>query len=255
MNTVPTATTWPAGKSAGSLQVVAVSPLRAAILPLIFTVGLPILMVALLAGGFWKRGPGWRRQMGRRVVGRAVDGRRRLPLDVDVAAQIAVDDAGKGVWQGRRHRWRTRDDDDMGVGGDDPVALFGGRLAHGSVDIDGCTLDVQRSAGFDVESRPGLDFGVGGGLDFHLPGLELDRSLRRRQADVLVAVMVIVLLAVSKTMLFFSLLSMISIFSLPSSSFRRTRWPLRDRIRRKAFLPSALSAGGLSLPFQRPPRT
>jgi hypothetical protein len=51
MDTVPTAITWPAGKSAGSLQVIAVSPLRAAIFPLIFTVGLPILIVALFDGG------------------------------------------------------------------------------------------------------------------------------------------------------------------------------------------------------------
>src|SRR5512146_474216 len=56
--TVPTAMTVPAGRSAGSLQVVAVSPFRAALLPLIFTVALPILMVALFAGGFWNEVPG-----------------------------------------------------------------------------------------------------------------------------------------------------------------------------------------------------
>src|SRR6185369_13702144 len=50
--TVPAATTVPAGRSDGSLQVPAMSPLRAAALPLIFTVGLPILIVPLLAGDF-----------------------------------------------------------------------------------------------------------------------------------------------------------------------------------------------------------
>ena len=52
MNTVPTAITCPTGKSSGSLHVSAMSPLRAAILPLILTVGLPTVIVALLAGGF-----------------------------------------------------------------------------------------------------------------------------------------------------------------------------------------------------------
>jgi hypothetical protein len=42
------------GKSIGSLQVRAMSPALAAILPLILTVGLPIRIVALLDGGFWK---------------------------------------------------------------------------------------------------------------------------------------------------------------------------------------------------------
>src|SRR6185436_13843125 len=56
--TVPAATTVPAGRFAGSLQVSATSPLRAAALPLIFTVGLPTLIVALLAGGLWNAVPG-----------------------------------------------------------------------------------------------------------------------------------------------------------------------------------------------------
>src|ERR1035441_3410010 len=58
INTVPTAMTCPTGKSEGSLQVFAVSPLRAAIFPLIFTVGLPILMVALFEGGLENPVPG-----------------------------------------------------------------------------------------------------------------------------------------------------------------------------------------------------
>ena len=52
IKTVPTATTFPTGASVGSLQVSATSPFRAAFLPLMFTVGLPILMVALFGGGF-----------------------------------------------------------------------------------------------------------------------------------------------------------------------------------------------------------
>src|SRR4051794_24198428 len=58
MLTVPAATTLPSGASAGSLHVIAVSPLRAACLPPIFTVALPICMVALLAGGLWNDTPG-----------------------------------------------------------------------------------------------------------------------------------------------------------------------------------------------------
>src|SRR5207244_8038701 len=50
--TVPTAITVPAGKSTGSLQVCAVSPLRAAGLLLIMTVALPIMICPLLLGGF-----------------------------------------------------------------------------------------------------------------------------------------------------------------------------------------------------------
>src|SRR5689334_401900 len=51
MFTVPTATTDPTGASTGSLQVKAVSPLRAAAFLLMKTVLLPLMMVALLAGG------------------------------------------------------------------------------------------------------------------------------------------------------------------------------------------------------------
>src|SRR5262249_32703141 len=52
-STVPTAITFPTGWSAGSLHVSAVSPMRAAALPLIFTFWLPTLIVALFFGGFW----------------------------------------------------------------------------------------------------------------------------------------------------------------------------------------------------------
>src|SRR5215471_17764848 len=56
--TLPTAITVPAARSVGSLQVRALSPFRAAGLPLIITVALPCWMVALLVGGFWKLVPG-----------------------------------------------------------------------------------------------------------------------------------------------------------------------------------------------------
>ena len=68
-------------------------------------------------------------------------------------------------------------------------------------------------------------------------------------------VIVSVFSEVSMTMLFFSLLSMISIFSFPSSSVRRMTWPLRDLITRTLFLPSALSAGGVSVQFHNAPTT
>ena len=58
MKTVPTEITCPTGKSAGSLQVVAISPLRAAAFPLIITLRLPTIIVPLLAGDFWNAVPG-----------------------------------------------------------------------------------------------------------------------------------------------------------------------------------------------------
>src|SRR5262249_31617685 len=57
MFTVPTAITVPTGRSTGSLQVLAVSPLRAAGLLLMLTVVLPLIMVALLLGGLTKVPP------------------------------------------------------------------------------------------------------------------------------------------------------------------------------------------------------
>src|SRR5206468_1880144 len=56
--TVPTATTVPTGRSDGSLQVRALSALRARGLPLTFTVWLPSWTVALFAGGRWNAVPG-----------------------------------------------------------------------------------------------------------------------------------------------------------------------------------------------------
>src|SRR4051794_23993344 len=57
MVTVPAATTVPTGRSVGSLQVLAVSPARAAALPLIVTVRLPVVIVPLLLGGLTKLPP------------------------------------------------------------------------------------------------------------------------------------------------------------------------------------------------------
>ena len=50
--------TVPTGRSAGSLHVLALSPLRAAALPLIFTVGLPMTIFPWFFGGFEKLTPG-----------------------------------------------------------------------------------------------------------------------------------------------------------------------------------------------------
>lgn len=52
------ASTVPDGKSTGSLQVIAVSPARPAIFPLINTVELPRRMVARFKGGLEKLVPG-----------------------------------------------------------------------------------------------------------------------------------------------------------------------------------------------------
>jgi hypothetical protein len=58
MSTVPTATTCPAGRSLGSLQVRLGSPLRAAGLPLTKTVVLPSITSPRFLGGLWN-GPPW----------------------------------------------------------------------------------------------------------------------------------------------------------------------------------------------------
>jgi hypothetical protein len=57
METVPVAWTVPAGSGAGSLQVIAVSPDRAAGLELIKTVELPLIMSAWFRGGTTKVPP------------------------------------------------------------------------------------------------------------------------------------------------------------------------------------------------------
>src|SRR5271166_4484967 len=68
-------------------------------------------------------------------------------------------------------------------------------------------------------------------------------------------VIVMEFLEVSITMLFFWLLSMISMVSFPSSSLSFTTCPLRDLIMRTSFLPSSLVTGGASLPFHSAPNT
>src|ERR1700737_4649506 len=57
ISTVPTATIEPTGSGAGSLQVVAVSPARAAGFLLMSTVPLPLMIVALFVGGTTKVPP------------------------------------------------------------------------------------------------------------------------------------------------------------------------------------------------------
>jgi len=55
--TVPTAMTLPMGRGAGSLQVIAVSPFRAAGLPLIMTDVLPMMICPWFVGGTWNGPP------------------------------------------------------------------------------------------------------------------------------------------------------------------------------------------------------
>jgi len=57
MKTVPTATTVPIGKSAGSLHVLALSPFLAAGLLFMNTPVLPTMTFPWFVGGFWKLGP------------------------------------------------------------------------------------------------------------------------------------------------------------------------------------------------------
>lgn len=57
IRTVPVATTVPTGASTGSLQVMAVSPFRAAGLPLMNTVELPFMICPIFVGGFEKDPP------------------------------------------------------------------------------------------------------------------------------------------------------------------------------------------------------
>ena len=83
------------------------SPFRAAFLPLIFTVSLPIMTVPLFAGGFWKDVPGGVGICGGRVVGGAVDGRRGLAHDLHVVRKAAVELAVEQVRQRRRNGGRA----------------------------------------------------------------------------------------------------------------------------------------------------
>src|SRR5215831_20807144 len=69
------------------------------------------------------------------------------------------------------------------------------------------------------------------------------------------ASMVMLFAAVLTTILFFPLLSIISMVSLPAASFSRTTWPLQNLMVRWLFSPLSLDSGGVSLPFQRPPNT
>jgi hypothetical protein len=124
MRTVALATTVPAGRSAGSLQVKATSPARAAGLPLIMTVALPAWTVARLAGGRTKLPPSglWG------GVLLAVLHGGGLAHDVHVAAQAAVDHPGERVRD--QHGRPGRRLDQVHVGGHNPVALLGGWLPH-----------------------------------------------------------------------------------------------------------------------------
>ena len=131
MKTVPTAMTWPLGRSAGSLHVsghVAMARRHLAV------------DLDRRAAQFDRRFVRWRllksrarrcRDVRRRVVRRAVYGRGGQPHDVHVAAQIAVDDPGERVRQRLSARaaeaWHH---DNVRIDGDDLVALFGCGLAH-----------------------------------------------------------------------------------------------------------------------------
>ena len=141
IKTVPAATTVPAGRSAGSLQVMALSPLRAAGLPLMSTVPLPSCTVALLLGGFWKGPPcGTCAGVLVAVLPCTAAG---LAFDVHVAAERAVQLPRERVRQRRGHgSSRGWDHDDVRVGGDYLVALFRGWLSHVTLQL----VDVYRAA-------------------------------------------------------------------------------------------------------------
>src|SRR5262249_40528036 len=175
--------------------------------------------------------------------------------------QAVADDPREGVRQRSRHRRRRRgrNHHDVRIDGDDLVAFFGCGLAHFSLPIQ-LMLTVWPLifiVALALTSMPFPDSIFESAEDFisRFCASSLIVPLVAESVMSFSLVIVIELLAVSITMLFFSLLSMISIVSLPSSSLSLIVWPLRDLIRRRLFLPSALSAGGLSTPFHSAPRT
>jgi hypothetical protein len=97
------------GAGAGSLQVMTVSPVRAAGLLLIMTVALPFITVPWLVGGTWN-GP---------------------PCGMCGGAFVAVLPTTAAGWPRRHGTTRRRDHDDVDVGPHDLVTHLRGRLAHG----------------------------------------------------------------------------------------------------------------------------
>lgn len=117
--------------------------------------------------------------MRRCIIRRAVDGGGRLAHDVDIAAEIAVDDTHKWMGQRRRERRtrRRRDHDDMSIDRNNPVVFFGRRLSHRSINVHDLSFDVHRRVRLHIHPRSGFDLGISRGCDLDVPGVQFDASL------------------------------------------------------------------------------
>src|SRR5664279_1152749 len=268
INTVPTAMTCPTGKSEGSLQVFAVSPLRAAIFPLILTVGLPTIMVALFEGGLANAVPGGVAMCGgvlSAVLFTVAAGTPMIFTSLLRPPEITpANGCGSGVCPGGDGMMTmcmstaTTWSPFFAAGcpiSSVPVTAIVSQCRLVQLMLTVAPFTVMVPLAFTSIVLPASSFVAAEDLISTFCASSLMVPL---EAEIVMSwslVMVIVFFAVSITMLFFWLLSNISIVSLPSSSFSLITCPLRDWITRTLFLPSPLVAGGASLPFHNAPST
>src|SRR2546427_145146 len=173
--TVPDAVTVPTGESAGSLQVSAVSPLRAAFFPPIFTVELPAFTVARFVGGLTKLPPCGTCEGELVAVLSTVAAGLPMILTLPLRAPSRAPLKGCGTSTGGAvpGGWIMC----MSVPTTLSPCLAAGCPTSLLVQVDGCALEGHVARGFDCRG--------GARLDLHLLRLDLELALRRLQLDVL----------------------------------------------------------------------
>lgn len=131
---------------------------------------------APVRGWSLKRRAGRSRDVWRRVISRAVACRRGEPHDIDVVAELVVNDAVERMRQRGRCWGRAGDNDDVGVGGRDGVILFCRGLSHLwrlSVEVDRAALERHVAARFGVDGR-GIELESFIRCDLNLAGSETE---------------------------------------------------------------------------------
>ena len=226
---VPRRRRCPTGRSIGSLQVCAVSPARAA--------GLPLIVTRRAARRrSWPCSTAGSRTCRRSGCAAACSWPCCSPsppraADGHVGAHAAVDDPAERV-RHRHRRGRSRRLDQVDVDRDDrdrPGALPAVPCVLPSVDRDRRALDRQRAAGLERQSTSWPDL--------HRVGVERHRARRRRHRDVAARSQVDLDLRpdTSITILCLPPLPTISIRSAPLVSSNLSRWPERERKNRQLF--------------------
>src|SRR5712692_9490463 len=179
INTVPTATTVPTGISAGSLQVLAVSPLRAAPLPLMSTVALPRIICPRLLGGAWNGPPCG--MWGGVLVAVLFRVAAAMPMILTsllrLPSRMPLNGCGIGVGTG------PPGDGIMMMWVSTPT-IWSPCLAAGwpmSVQLNRRALDLDAAVGLDVHARAGFERHAAVGLEGHIRlGFDLDLAFRRK---------------------------------------------------------------------------